>query len=102
MLHKICGPDGNKCTDMIAEDSQYHKEGMTNYLTKHLGSEEKTSTATTALHYSTTPYAAALNIVHVDEPLFKDSAIFFITALRDEFCKYFESHGVHNVTSYRS
>ena len=21
MLHKICDPDGNKCTDMIAEDS---------------------------------------------------------------------------------
>ena len=32
MLHKICGPDGNKCTKMIAEGFWYHKQCMTNYL----------------------------------------------------------------------
>jgi len=36
MLHRIRGPDKNKCTDMIAEDFRYHKEYMTNYLTKRL------------------------------------------------------------------
>lgn len=81
---------------MIAEDFQY-KECMINYVTKHLHSQEKTSTATT-------PYDAALNhfISRIDEPLFKDNDIFCVTALRDGFCKYLESHGVHNVTSYRS
>ncbi len=54
ILHKIRGPDGNRCTDMIAEDFRYHKECITNYLTKRLRSQEKTSTATT-------PYDAALN-----------------------------------------
>ena len=54
MLHKIRGPDGNKCTDMIAEDFRYHKEFMTNYLTKRLRSQEKTITVTT-------PYDAAMN-----------------------------------------
>ena len=87
MLHKICGPDGNKCTDMIAEDFQYHKECMTNYLTKRLHSKEKTTVAT--------PYDAALNqllISQIDEHLFKEKPIFFITAFRDEFRRYLESH----------
>jgi len=50
-----------------------------------------------------TPYDVALNqlISQIDEPLFKENAILFILALRDEFHNYLESRGVHNVTSYR-
>ena len=72
MLHKIPGPDVNKCTDMIAEDFQYHKECMTSYLNKRLHSQEKTSTVTT-------PYDAALNqlISRLDEPLFKENILHY-------------------------
>ena len=97
ILRKIRGPDGNKCTDMIAHDFRYHRECMNFYLTRRVSTQEKTST-------DTSPYDAALTqlISRIDEPLFKDGAVFFVTALRDEFRTYLENHGVDNANSYRS
>uniref|UniRef100_UPI00358FC7DF uncharacterized protein n=1 Tax=Myxine glutinosa TaxID=7769 RepID=UPI00358FC7DF len=97
MLRKIRGPDGNKCTDMIADDFRYHRNCMNFYLTRRVHKQEKTST-------DTIQYDAALTqlVSRIDEPLFRDGAIFFVTALRDEFRKYLENHGVDDVNSYRS
>jgi len=95
MLLKLRGSNNN-CIDMVAGDFQYHKTCMNNYLTKRVPTQE------TCTH--TSPYDAALTqlVSHIDEPLFRDDAVFFVTALRDEFRKYLESHGVENVESYRS
>ena len=97
MLRKIRGPDGNKCADMIADDFRYHRACMNFYLTRRVCSQEKTST-------DTNPYDAALTklVSRIHEPLFRDGAVFFVTALRDEFRKYLKNHGVDSVNSYRS
>ena len=53
---------------------------------------------------NTIPYDAGLTqlLSRIDEPLFRDGAVFFVTVLRDEFHKYLENHGVGNAKSYRS
>ena len=75
MLRKIRGSD-NKCTDMVADDFQYHRVCMNSYLTRRVHAQEKACTST-----YTSPYDAALTqlISRIDEPLFRDGAIFFVT-----------------------
>lgn len=78
MLCKIHGPDENKCTGMITDNFWYHRDCMNFYLTRRVHTQKKTST-------DTSPYDAALAqlVSRIDEPLFRDGAIFFVTALRD-------------------
>lgn len=97
MLINIRGPEGNKCTDMIANDFRYHRECMNFYLTRRVHAQEKTDSDTSL-------YDAALTqlISRIDEPLFRHGSVFFVTALRDEFRKYLKNHGIDNATSYRS
>ena len=82
---------------MVAGDFRYHRVCMNFYLTKRVQTQENTCT-------NVSQYDAALAqlVICIDEPIFKDGAIFFVTALRDEFRKYLENHGVENVQSYRS
>ena len=92
MLHKIRGFD--KCTDMVAGDFQYHRHCMTTYLNRRA---RQSST-------ETSPYDAALNqlLADIDEPLFKDGSIFFMTTLRDKYRLYLIEQGVDDAQSYRS
>ena len=75
MLHKIRGSD-NKYTDMVAAYCQYHRVCMYSYLTIRVHSHEKAS-----------PCDAIMTqlISCLDESLFRDGAVFFVTVLRNEF-----------------
>ena len=96
MLRKIRGSD-EKCTDMVAADFRYHRTCMNFYLTRRMQTQVEPST-------DTSPYDAALTqlVSRIVKTLFRDGAIFFLTALRDEFRTYLENHGVEGVKSYRS
>jgi len=85
MLRKIRGSD-EKCTDMVAADFRYHRTCMNFYLTRRMQTQVEPST-------DTSPYDAALTqlVSRIDKPLFRDGAIFFLTALRDEFRTYLEN-----------
>ena len=81
MLHTIRGPD-TKCTDMLAYYFQYHRVCMNSYLTRRVHSQEKACPST-----HTSPCDAVMThlVSCLDESLFRDGAIFFVTVLRNEF-----------------
>ena len=92
MLHKIRGSD-NTCSDMVADYFQYHIVCMNSYLTRLGHSQEKACPST-----HTGPCDAVMTqlISCLDDSLFIDGAIFFVTFLRNEFRKSPETHGVDN------
>lgn len=97
MLRRIRGQDENKCTDMAAVDFHYHRKCISEYLTKRVCTQKTSSTVTS-------PYEAALSklVSRIHKPLLKNDAVFFVTALRDEFREYLKDYGVVDVETYRS
>ena len=83
MLHMIRGSE-NKCSDMVADYFQYHMVCMNSYLTKLGHSQEKACPST-----ETGPCEAVMIylISCLDDSLFRDGAIFFVTFLWNEFRK---------------
>ena len=80
-LHKIRGSD-NKCTDMVVPDYfQYHMVFVNSYLTRLVHSQ-KTYPST---HTSSCDSVMTQLISCLDESLFIDAAIFFVTVLKNEF-----------------
>ena len=88
----IRGSD-NKCSDMVADYFQYHIVCMNSYLTMFVHSQEKACPST-----HTGPCDAVMTqlISCLDDSLFRDGAIFFVTVLRNELRKSPETHGVDN------
>ena len=89
----IRGSD-NKCSDMVVDYFQYHRICMNN--TCSFTGEGMPYTST-----NTSPCDAAMTqlISCLDESLFRDGAIFFVTVLRNEFRQSLETHGGDNVKS---
>ena len=88
----IRGSD-NKCSDMVADYFQYHMVCMNSHLTRLVHSQEKPCPST---HTSPCGDVMTQLISCLDESLFRDGAIFFVTVLRIEFRKSPETHGVGN------
>ena len=92
-LHKIRGSD-NKCTDMVVPDYfQYHVVFVNSYLTRLVHSQK----AYPSTHTSSCDAVMTQLISCLDESLFIDGAIFFVTVLKNDFFfKSPETHGVDN------
>ena len=83
----------DKCSDMVVDYFQYHMVCINSYLTRRCHSQEKACAST-----RTGPCDAVMTqlLTCLDDSLFRDGAIFFVTVLRNEFRKYPEPHGVDN------
>ena len=88
----IRGSD-NTCSDMVEYYFQYHTVCMHSYLTR-LGHSQETACPST----HTGPCDAVMMQLRscIDDSLFRDGAIFFVTFLRNEFRKSPETHEVDN------
>ena len=94
LLHMIRGSD-NKCSDMMVDYFQYHMVCMNSYLTRLGHPQEKACDVKVPPHVHGDDVMAQL-ISCLDDSLFRDGAIFFVTFLRNEFRKSPETHGVDN------
>ena len=77
---------------VVSDYVQYHMLCMNSYLTILVHSQNVCpSTHTSPCDAVMTPLISCL-----DESLFRDGAIFFVTVLRNDFKKSPETHGVDN------
>jgi len=96
MLHKLQG-FGNKCIDMVAGDFRYHRQCMSSYLMSTNSDLSFTQSASNAYDSAMAQLAS-----EIDDSLFKDGGVFFITTLLHTFHKHLTDCGIKTAIAYRA
>ena len=84
MLHLIQG-NGTECVDMIANDFQYHKLCLTQFLNRRV---LESSTDANTDHSASFQGGLQWLFSEVDQKLFNDGFVYTVTCLKDMLCKW--------------